>query len=120
MHLWGADAPQIFHSEVGATADGWTNTEITEAMPGRAGATGLVHGPYGNDVTDVEIDIEVPAGVTRCEITWKSWSIDSRDNEADRLIIRDSESDRLLSQYLPSALALPAHRVYLFFSCIHN
>ena len=93
--------PQIIHSEIGATAHGWTNTEITEAMPGRAGATGPVHGPYGDDVTNVEIDIEVPAGVHTCEITWKSWSIDSRDGESDRLIVSSNGG-----QCLPLQLAV--------------
>eukprot|EP01052_Picozoa_sp_SAG31_P025668 SAG31_NODE_2264_length_6057_cov_6.828634_2_plen_781_part_00 len=80
-------APITIHSEVGAEANGWTNDEITEAMPDREGSTGLVHGPWGNDVADVEIDIDIPIGVERCEITWTSWSIDSRDGEADRLLV---------------------------------
>ena len=87
--LGGGDVAHAIHAEVGAVAAGWTVDTVTEAMPSRAGAAGMVHGPFGSDVTDVEIDIHIPAGVERCEITWTSWSIDSRDGESDRLAVND-------------------------------
>eukprot|EP01052_Picozoa_sp_SAG31_P026691 SAG31_NODE_2438_length_5695_cov_2.851501_2_plen_1345_part_00 len=80
------------YSEVGAVGDGWSVTEATEAMPDRPGTAGKVHGPFGNDVTEVTMDVSIPRGVhgetdRLCEITWTSWSIDSRDGETDRLLV---------------------------------
>ena len=66
----------------GAVATGWTNTEVTDV-----GSAGLVHGPWGNDATDVSIDISIPAGFSECEVSWVSWAIDSRDNEVDSVQI---------------------------------
>ena len=66
----------------GAVADGWSNSEVTDV-----GSAGLVHGPWGNDVTDVSIDIAIPDGFSECEVSWRSWAIDSRDGEIDAVQI---------------------------------
>ena len=70
----------------GAVAAGWSNSEVTDV-----GSAGLVHGPWGNDVTDVSIDIPIPAGMSSCEVRWRSWAADSRDGEVDRVLIDDVE-----------------------------
>ena len=44
-------------------------------------------GPWGNDATDVSIDIAVPAGNAFCEVSWRQWAIDSRDGETDSVTI---------------------------------
>ena len=44
-------------------------------------------GPWGNDCTDVSVQINIPVGITSCEISWRSWAIDSRDGETDRVLI---------------------------------
>ena len=67
----------------GATATGWNNGDITDA-----GSAGLVHGPWGNDFRDAQATFQIPAGVTRCRVSWRSWSIDSRDNEWDRVYLQ--------------------------------
>ena len=74
------------HEETGAVADGWSNSEVTNI-----GSGGLVHGPWGNDETRVERSIRIPAGVSNCEVSWRSWAIDSRDNEVDRVLIDGTE-----------------------------
>jgi hypothetical protein len=51
--------------ENGASAKGWTSTEVTDV-----GSAGTVHGPWGNGVIDV--DIGIPAGVTQYEVSWCS------------------------------------------------
>ena len=53
----------------GAVADGWSNSEVTDV-----GSAGLVHGPWGNDVRDVSIDIPIPDGFSECEISWRAYS----------------------------------------------
>eukprot|EP01050_Picozoa_sp_SAG11_P017922 SAG11_NODE_2638_length_3142_cov_17.327637_3_plen_96_part_00 len=55
------------------------------------GSAGLVHGPWGNDATDVTISVPVPEGITSCEVSWRSWAIDSRDNEIDSVRINGEE-----------------------------
>ena len=72
----------LLQEDGGAQAAGWSNTEITDA-----GSAGLVHGPWGNDATDVFIDVAVPAGYERCEVSWVSWIADSRDHEVDSVLI---------------------------------
>ena len=80
-------------AEAGAVADGWTNSEITDV-----GSAGTVHGPWGNDVTDVSIDIEIPAGIDSCEVSWRSWALDSRDGEVDSVQIDGVEVWSLASR----------------------
>ena len=72
--------------ENGACAAGWTNTEVTDV-----GSAGVVHGPWGNDATDVTLEVTIPEGITDCEVSWRSWAIDSRDNEVDRVLIDGAE-----------------------------
>ena len=50
-----------------------------------------MHGPWGNDATDVTISVPVPAGITSCEVSWRSWGIDSRDGEVDSVQINGEE-----------------------------
>jgi hypothetical protein len=66
----------------GAEPSGWSNEEVTFV-----GSAGNVHGPWGNDVTDVSIDLPIPAGITQCEVSWRSWALDSRDGEVDSVTI---------------------------------
>ena len=77
-----ASGRMILLREDGAQPEGWSNAEITDA-----GSAGLVHGPWGNDATDVFIDVAVPAGYERCEVSWVSWIADSRDHEVDSVLI---------------------------------
>jgi hypothetical protein len=70
----------------GAAADGWSNSEVTDV-----GSAGLVHGPWGNDATDVSIDVLIPDGFSECEVSWRSWQIDSRDGEVDSVQIDGEE-----------------------------
>ena len=68
--------------ETQAEPDGWTNAEITDV-----GSAGLVHGPWGNNVRDVQINIPVPEGSSTCQVSWRSWIADSRDNEVDSVSV---------------------------------
>jgi hypothetical protein len=81
-----AQEARTLHQELGADPAGWSNGEVTEA-----GSAGLVHGPYGSDVTEVSIDIPIPAGLSSCEVRWRSWAIDSRDGEVDSVQIDGTE-----------------------------
>ena len=89
--IMGAVCPEfgrtVLVQEYGADATGWDNVEITDV-----GSAGIVHGPYGNDVTDVTREITIPPGVSSCEVTWRSWAIDSRDNEVDSVTIDGVEA----------------------------
>ena len=80
--IMGAVCPEfgrtVLVNEIGADARGWSNEEVTEV-----GSAGVVHGPYGNDVVDVTRTVPLPEGITSCEVSWRSWAIDSRDNEVD-------------------------------------
>ena len=76
----------ILLRENGACANGWSNDEVTDV-----GSAGMVHGPWGNDATDVSLEVTIPDGLTKCEGSWRSWAIDSRDNEVDRLLIDGEE-----------------------------
>ena len=79
----GVPAGQIvLLREAQADVAGWTNTEITNV-----GSAGLVHGPWGRGVRDVQINIPVPAGVTQCHVSWRSWQVDSRDGEVDKVLV---------------------------------
>ena len=71
------------HQEAGAEGAGWSNVETT--MSGTT--AGFVHGPWGNDVTEVTRSVVVPVGTAYCEVSWRSWITDSRDNEQDRLLL---------------------------------
>ena len=82
----GSNGMVVLLDEMGAEADGWTNTEVTDV-----GSAGLVHGPWGNDATDVSKTITIPVGIAFCEVSWRSWAIDSRDNEVDSLLIDGEE-----------------------------
>ena len=46
-----------------------------------------MHGPWGNDNTVNSRDITIPPGIVECEVSWRSWAIDSRDNEEDSVWI---------------------------------
>ena len=82
----GSNGMTVLLREDGAQADGWTNSEVTDV-----GSAGLVHGPWGNDATDVSKTITIPVGIAFCEVSWRSWAIDSRDNEVDSLLIDGEE-----------------------------
>ena len=64
----------------------WSNAEVTDV-----GSAGLVHGPWGNDATDVSATVALPTDVTQCRVSWRSWVIDSRDGETDRVLIDGAE-----------------------------
>ena len=64
-----------------ALESGWSNTEISDV-----GEAGIVHGPWGNDVTSVSIDVDVGSS-TECTVTWRSWAVYTRDGETDRLYV---------------------------------
>ena len=80
--------------ENGAQSSGWSNGVISSA-----GAAGLVHGPWGNDVQHVERLIGLPPGSGTCYVSWRSWSIDSRDREEDRVIIDGEKVWASLANY---------------------
>ena len=80
--------------ENGAQSSGWSNGVISSA-----GAAGLVHGPWGNDVQHVERLIGLPPGSGTCHVSWRSWSIDSRDREEDRVIIDGEKVWASLANY---------------------
>jgi hypothetical protein len=82
----GSNGAVVILDEFGASADGWSNSEVTDV-----GSAGMVHGPWGNDATDVSIEITIPVGLAHCEVSWRSWAIDSRDNEIDRVVIDGNE-----------------------------
>jgi hypothetical protein len=69
----------------GAEATSWSDTEVTDTV------AGLVHGPWGNNVLAVSREITIPSGVQRCRVSWRSWAIDSRDGETDRLLLDNVE-----------------------------
>ena len=77
-----ATAVKAIYAEIGADGHGWSVSKVTNA-----GSAGLVHGPYGSEAKVVKKSIPIPAYVSTCIVTWRSWTIDSRDNEADRLLI---------------------------------
>ena len=75
--------PLTGHTETGADGAEWSNTRVTNA-----GSAGKVHGPWGSDVRSVTRQIQIPPGSSAtCQVSWRSWSIDSRDNEEDRVVI---------------------------------
>ena len=74
-------------AEAGADRDSWSNSDVVTD----AGTAGFVHGPWGNDVQDMEKTFSVPAGITQCTVSWRSWSIDSRNNEWDRVFVDGAE-----------------------------
>jgi hypothetical protein len=77
----------ILYQEKGAAdGTGWSNKEVTNV-----GSAGKVHGPWGNDAKRVSKQIPIARGVAECTVSWRSWAIDSRDNEADRVIIDGKE-----------------------------
>ena len=85
--MWRAGWGYIIVEESGgAEGAGWSNTDVTDA-----GSAGRVHGPWGNSVRDVHKTFSIGAGVTHCTVSWRSWSIDSRDNEWDRVFVDESE-----------------------------
>lgn len=97
--IMGAHCPEedeiIILREDGAAANpldrvdpiySWSDGEVTDV-----GSAGRVHGPWGNDVTDVSIVLDIPDGIIQCQVSWRSWAIDSRDGEIDRVIIDDAE-----------------------------
>ena len=47
----------------------------------------MVHGPWDYRVREVVRLIEIPPNTATCQVSWRSWSIDHRDNEWDRVII---------------------------------
>lgn len=75
---------ELLH-ELGATPEGWSNMQISTA-----GSAGSVHGPFGHEVPDVSIMIGIPPGITSCEISWRSWAVNSHD-EVDRVLANGVE-----------------------------
>jgi hypothetical protein len=75
------DDPPFYH-ENGAIGIGWSHSKVSVA-----GSTGLVHGPWGREVKKVSTVVSVPSGVQLCRVSWRSWAIDSRDGEIDRVAI---------------------------------
>ena len=48
-------------------------------------------GRWGNDATEVSISITLPDDAEFCEVAWRSWAVDSRDSEVDRVLIDGEE-----------------------------
>ena len=71
-------------NENGAVATGWSDGFITDA-----GASGTVHGPWGSDTSEVGRTVLIPSGISLCNVSWRSWAIDSRDGELDQAFIND-------------------------------
>lgn len=69
---------------MGADGTGWTNSEVDNVLGGPAGA---VHGPWGNDVTEVSKSFAIPSDATQCTVSWRSWAINTRDGEHDKVFI---------------------------------
>eukprot|EP01043_Picozoa_sp_COSAG02_P057563 COSAG02_NODE_7008_length_3229_cov_1.658786_3_plen_722_part_01 len=80
--------------EAQAEPAGWTNSEITDV-----GSAGLVHGPWGNNVRDVQINIPIPEALTMCQLSWRSWFADSRDNELDSVSVDGNRVWSLNARY---------------------
>ena len=72
-------------------ASSHTHCRCACAQVTNVGSAGNVHGPWGNDVTEVSIEIALSAGTAFCEVSWRQWAIDSRDGETDRVLINDEE-----------------------------
>ena len=51
-----------------------------------------MHGPWGNDVTTVSKTFTLATGVSSCTVSWRSWSISSRDNEYDSLYLDGTQA----------------------------
>jgi hypothetical protein len=85
------------HAESGATVAGWSDTKVTRVPS--LGSRGYVHGPWGRDVTRASISIPVPAGAFQCVVSWRSWSIDSRDGETDRVLVDGTVIAEAAMQY---------------------
>ena len=60
---------------------------------------GMIHGPWGNNVRQVTRTIPVIDGISECIVSWRSWSIDSRDNEWDRVYLQGTEVWARLAHY---------------------
>ena len=74
------------YKETQAVGTGWSNTEITTV-----GSAGKVHGPWGNNNRVASKNIPLPAGVTQCTVSWRSWAIYTRDGEYDYAYINGKQ-----------------------------
>ena len=79
-----------------------SGSEITSV-----GSAGNVHGPWGNDVTEVSIDIALPTTTAFCEVSWRQWAVDSRDGETDRVLIDGEEVCSSYSRPFPPPALSP-------------
>ena len=86
--LGGSSGPDV--------GDGWVavagNGDLSNGdLMTDVGERGLVHGPWGNDVTSVEKTFEFGGSGGSCEISWISFGLNSRDNEWERVFVNDVE-----------------------------
>ena len=72
----------VYSESNNADGSGWSNTLTTKVK-----SVGAIHGPWGNDAKQVSKTITIPAFASECIVNWRSWQMDSRDHEADRLRI---------------------------------
>eukprot|EP01050_Picozoa_sp_SAG11_P011710 SAG11_NODE_1258_length_5362_cov_16.457534_4_plen_304_part_00 len=90
VQVIGSNGETVILDETHNTANGWlagwSNSEITNV-----GSAGNVHGPWGNDVRDVTLEVRLPEDNAFCEVSWRQWAIDSRDNEVDSVTIDGEE-----------------------------
>ena len=75
-----------------ASGDGLRVEQMLDSGWSDSKMTGPMHGPWGNNVRQVSTHFRAPladhAGLSisnGCQITWRSWSMRSRDGEEDRL-----------------------------------
>ena len=77
-----------------------THCRCACAQVTNVGSAGNVHGPWGNDVTEVSIEIALFAGTAFCEVSWRQWAIDSRDDEEDSVSIDDEKAWSMVINHL--------------------
>lgn len=82
----GSTGTVVILREDGAAIGSWSSDTITDT-----GSAGRVHGPWGSDVTSVTNTVDIPSGISECEVSWRSWAIGSRDQEYDRVSIDGTE-----------------------------
>lgn len=85
----------VLLTENGAVSAGWSGVGCTATSDGnkitQAGSTGLVHGPWGSECLHVSKTVAIPPQISQCQVSWRSWSLGSRDREIDRVLIDGSE-----------------------------
>lgn len=75
-----------FESQGTAQGSGWNGCRKAKEVT-KIGSGGSVHGPWGNDCKTATLRVPVPPAVERCTVSWRSWYVDSRDNEVDSVYI---------------------------------